>query len=66
MICISSVDLRGSPCFNLDEREAGRDDLPSKSMPGYSESMSSGDFISILRLSGYSALALGLLLRPAR
>jgi hypothetical protein len=28
--------------------------------------MSSGDFISILRLSGHSALALGLLLRPAR
>jgi hypothetical protein len=29
--------------------------------------MSSGDFTSILRLSGFSALALGLLLlRPAR
>jgi hypothetical protein len=41
--------------------------LPIPSPTRYSRVMSSGDFTSILRLSGLSALALGLLLlRPAR
>jgi hypothetical protein len=41
-------------------------DLPTPTSTGYSRGMSSGDFATILRLSGLSALALGLLLRPAR
>jgi hypothetical protein len=40
--------------------------LPISRSPGYSRFMSSGDFTTILRLSGLSALALGLLLRLAR
>jgi hypothetical protein len=41
-------------------------DLPIPGRTGYSRTMSSGDFTSILRLSSLSALALGLLLRLAR
>jgi hypothetical protein len=41
-------------------------DLPIPGGTGYSRIMSSGDHISILRLSALSALALGLLLRLAR
>jgi hypothetical protein len=40
--------------------------LPIPRRKGYSRIMSSGDFIGILRLSALSALAPGLLLRPAR
>jgi hypothetical protein len=40
--------------------------LPIPRRKGYSQVMSSGDFIGIHRLSAFSALAPGLLLRPAR
>jgi hypothetical protein len=43
-----------------------RADLPISGRRSYSRVMSSGDFTTILRLSSLSALALGLLLRPAR
>jgi hypothetical protein len=40
--------------------------LPTSARTGYSGIMSSGDSMSLLRLSGPGAIALGLLLRRAR